>query len=90
MEQKNQEPEMDAYDREEQCRKAIRTVGRAVFMRLLVTALLIFILVGTGLQGWVIGLIVFVLIINLAGMLPLVQELKKQRRQLKAILAEEE
>ena len=90
MEQKNQEPEMDAYDREEQCRKAIRTAGRAVFMRLLVTALLIFILVGTGLQGWVIGLIVFVLIINLAGMLPLVQELKKQRRQLKAILAEEE
>lgn len=90
MEQKNQEPEMDAYDREEQCRKAIRTVGRAVFMRLLVTALLLFILVGTGLQGWVIGLMVFVLIINLAGMLPLVQELKKQRSLLKEILAEEE
>lgn len=90
MEQKNQEPEMDAYDREEQCRKAIRTVGRAVFMRLLVTALLLFVLVGTGLQGWVIGLMVFVLIINLAGMLPLVQELKKQRSLLKEILAEEE
>ena len=81
---------MDAYDREEQCRKAIRTVGRAVFMRLLVTALLLFALVGTGLQGWVIGLMVFVLIINLAGMLPLVQELKKQRSLLKEILAEEE
>lgn len=90
MEQKNQGPEMDAYDREEQCRKAIRTVGRAVFMRLLVTALLLFVLVGTGLQGWVIGLMVFVLIINLAGMLPLVQELKKQRSLLKEILAEEE
>ena len=90
MEQKNQEPEMDAYDREEQCRKTIRTVGRAAFMRLLVTALLLFVLVGTGLQGWVIGLMVFVLIINLAGMLPLVQELKKQRSLLKEILAEEE
>lgn len=90
-EEKNvSKPEMDAYDREEQCRKTIRTVGRAAFMRLLVTALLLFILVGTGLQGWVIGLMVFVLIINLAGMLPLVQELKKQRSLLKEILAEEE
>lgn len=83
-------PEMDAYDREEQCRKAIRTVSRAVFMRLVVTALLIFVLVGTGMQLWVIGMMVFVLIINLAGMLPLVQELKKQRKILKEILAEEE
>ena len=53
-------------------------------------SLLLFILVGTGLQGWVIGLMVFVLSINLAGMLPLVQELKKQRSRLKEILAEEE
>lgn len=45
---------------------------------------------GTGMQLWVIGMMVFVLIINLAGMLPLVQELKKQRRILKEILAEEE
>ena len=84
-----QEPETDVYDREEQCRKAIRTVGRAVFMRLIVTALLIFILVDTGMRGWVIGLIVFVMIINLAGLLPLVQELKKQRQRLKTIMAEE-
>ena len=64
-EEKNvSKPEMDAYDREEQCRKTIRTVGRAAFMRLLVTALLLFILVGAGLQGWVIGLMVFVLIIS--------------------------
>ena len=72
-------PEPDIYDREDQCRKAIRTVGKAVFMRLLVTALLIFVLIGNGMQGWVIGLIVFVLIINLTGMLPLVQELRKQK-----------
>ena len=70
-------PEPDIYDREDQCRKAIRTVGKAVFMRLLVTALLVFVLIGNGMQGWVIGLIVFVLIINLTGMLPLVQELHK-------------
>jgi len=59
-------------------------------MRLLVTALLIFVLIGNGMQGWVIGLIVFVLIINLTGMLPLVQELRKQRKLLKKILDEEE
>ena len=74
-------PEPDIYDREDQCRKAIRTVGKAVFMRLLVTALLVFVLIGNGMQGWVIGLIVFVLIINLTGMLPLVQELRKQRKR---------
>lgn len=90
MEQENTTPEMDAYDREEQCRKVLRTVGKAIFMRLLVTALLIFILIGTGMQVWVIGMMVFVLIINLAGMLPLVQEWKKQRKLLKEILAEEE
>lgn len=87
-EKMTQEP--DIYDRENQCRKAIRTVGKAVFMRLLVTALLIFVLIGNGMQGWVIGLIVFVLIINLTGMLPLVQELRKQRKLLKEILDEEE
>ena len=83
-------PEADIYDREDQCRKAIRTVGTAAFMRLLVTALLIFVLIGNGMQGWVIGLIVFVLIINLTGMLPLVHELRKQRKLLKEILDEEE
>ena len=41
-------------------------------------------------QGWAIGLIVFVLIINLTGMLPLVQELRKQRKLLKEILDQEE
>lgn len=83
-------PETDIYDREDQCRKAIRTVGKAAFMRLLVTALLVFVLIGNGMQGWVVGLIVFVLIINLTGMLPLVQELRKQRKLLKEILDQEE
>lgn len=90
MADENLTPEPDIYDREDQCRKSIRTVGKAVFMRLFVTALLIFVLIGNGMQGWVIGLIVFVLIINLTGMLPLVQELRKQRKLLKEILDEAE
>ena len=50
-------PEPDIYDREDQCRKAIRTVGKAVFMRLLVTALLIFVLIGNGmLTGYFLSL----------------------------------
>ena len=56
----------------------------------LVTALLVFVLIGNGMRGWVVGLIVFVLIINLIGMLPLVQELRKQRKLLKEILDQEE
>ena len=90
MADENLPPEPDIYDRGDQCRKAIRTVGKAVFMRLLVTALLVFVLIGNGMQGWVVGLIVFVLIINLTGMLPLVQELRKQRKLLKEILDQEE
>ena len=90
MDEEKISPESDAFDREEQCRKVIRTVGKAVVMRLVVTALLIFVLVGTGMQSWMIGMIALVLIINLTGMLPLVQELRKQRRLLKDILAEEE
>ena len=90
MDEEAKTPETDIYDREDKCRKAIRTVGKAVFMRLVVAALLIFILAGTGMEGWVIGLMVFVMVINLAGMLTLLQELKKQRQTLKDILAEEE
>ena len=51
---------------------------------------MVFVLIGNGMQGWVVGLIVFVLIINLTGMLPLVQELRKQRKLLKEILDQEE
>ncbi len=90
MDEERKNPETDVYDREEQCRKAIRTVGKAIFMRLAVTALLIFILVGTGMEAWVIGMMVFVMIINLASLLPLLRELKKQRKALKEILTEEE
>ena len=87
-------PEPDIYDREDQCRKAIRTVGKAVFMRRLCGRScgfgIFFVLIGNGMQGWVIGLIVFVLVINLTGMLPLVHELRKQRKLLKEILDGEE
>lgn len=89
MEQENLTPEMDSFEREERCRKAIRTVSKAILMRLFVTVILVWALLQTSLELWVIGLMAFVLIINLSGLLPLGAELKKQRKELKEILTEE-
>ena len=90
MEKENLPPEEDSFEREERCRKAIKTVGKAIFMRLFVTAILIWAVLQANMELWVIGLMAFVLIINLTGLLPLISELKKRRKELKAIIAEEE
>lgn len=90
MEKENLPPEEDSFEREERCRKAIKTVRKAIFMRLLVTAILIRAVLQAHMELWVIGLMAFVLIINLTGLLPLISELKKRRKELKAIIAEEE
>ena len=90
MENQNPTPPMDSFEREERCRKAIKTVSKAIFMRLFVTAILIWAVLQTGMRLWVLGLMVFVMIINLTGMLPLVSELKKRRKELNDIIAEEE
>lgn len=78
--------EEELMDREEQCRKSIKTVGKAIFMRLFVTGLLIFVVFRAGMELWVLGLMVFVLIINLSGLMPLGLELRKKCRELKEIL----
>ena len=80
----------ELFDREEKCQKAIRTVRKAVFMRLLVTALLLWIAFGSHMDLWAVGLIVLVLLINLTGMLPLIAEWKKQRRILNELIEMEE
>ena len=80
----------DLWQQEERCRKVLRTVGRAMAMRLFVTAVLIFAMVRTAMEGWVIGLMALVLVINLAGALPLLSEWKKQRKLLKDIIAQDE
>lgn len=83
-------PEDDAFAREERCEKAIKTVSKAIFMRLAVTVILIWAILQTSMEMWVIGLIAFVLIINFSGILPLASELKKRRKELKEIIAEDE
>lgn len=82
--------EDDLLAREEQCRKALKTVGKAIFMRLFVTAILVWAVVGTRMDAWVIGLMALVLLINLTGLLPLAGEWKKQRLTLKDILSQYE
>ena len=86
MENENLLSEEELMEREERCRKSIKTVGKAVFMRLFVSGLLIWVALQTGMELWVIGMLAVVLIINLSGMLPLTAELRKQRRLLKEIM----
>lgn len=82
--------EDELMEREEKCRKTIKTVGRAIVMRLFITVLLVWALVQTDLQLWVAGLMAFVLLINGAGALPLVTELKARLRELREILSQYE
>ena len=84
-----QEP-ADLPEREERCQKAMRTVGKALFMRAVICALLIFIVISSIRQLWVAGLILLVLMINVTGTLPLIAELKKRRAEWKQLLSEEE
>lgn len=72
--------------REDKCRKAIKTVGKAVFMRLFVTAILIWAVMQTEMEHWVLGLMALVLVVNISGMLPLCAEMKNRRRELKEIM----
>ena len=80
----------DLAEREERCQKALRTVGKAIFMRAVICVLLIFIVFSSIRQLWVAGLILLVLVINITGTLPLIAELKKRRAEWKRLLEEEE
>lgn len=77
-------------EQEENCRKSLKTLRKALFMRLLVTAVLIWAMISAPMELWVIGLMLLVLGIDLAGTLPLVTEWKKQRGRLKSILSQYE
>lgn len=90
MENESLTSEMDLLEREEQCRKALKTVTKAIFMRLFVSAILVWAALQAGKELWIIGMMALVLVINLVGILPLWSEWKKQRRILKDIIAEYE
>ncbi len=88
----NLEPnaEGDLPEREERCQKAMRAVTKAIFMRLVICGLLIWVVLHTTAELWVAGLMLLVLLINATGILPLFAELKKRRAEWKCLLEEEE
>lgn len=86
MQQENRSSEDLLMEREEKCRKARKSVSKAIFMRLFVTGLLLWVLFQTAMELWVLGLMAFVLLINVSGLLPLVTELRKRNRELKEIM----
>lgn len=85
----DREPE-DLLEREERCQKAMKTVGKAIFMRVVICGLLTWVIISSVREIWVAGLILLVLLINVTGSLPLIAELKKRRAEWKQLLAEEE
>ena len=81
--------ERDLSEREDRCQKALRTVTKAIVMRLIICGILIWVILSSGLELWVSGLLVLVMLINLTGILPLVGELKKRRKEWRSLLEEE-
>lgn len=82
--------EMVILEREERCEKAIKTLSKAIIMRLFVTAVLVWAAFRTEMELWVMGLMGLVMLINLSGLLPLYQEWKRRRSERKQIIAEYE
>lgn len=80
----------ELFAQEEKCQKAIRTVRRAVLMRLVVTAVLVWAMILSAGEALAIGLLLLALVLNLTSALPLVAEWKKQHARLKELIAMEE
>ena len=79
----------ELYEQEEACQKAIRTVRKAMFMRLVVTGLMIWVVATNPVQKWSWGLAAFVLLINTLGTLPLWQEYRRQKQKWKLLIQQE-
>ena len=63
--------DMDPYDREERCRKTIRTLLRAIVVRIAAGVLLAVAVVRAGVSSVALGLTGFALLLILAGLFPL-------------------
>ena len=83
-------PAEDIYAREEQCQKAIRTVRKAILMRFVVAVLMVWVVCSNPSQIWAWGIMAFVLLTDVIGAIPLVNELKRQKRLLAELIAQEE
>lgn len=77
------------FEQEERCLKAKKVVARACIMRLAVSVVLVVILLLGQRSMLLWGLIGLVLVINLAGLLPLLREWRKQSRKYKRLCDQE-
>lgn len=84
------EPDMDVFQREERCRKVIKNVRKAIVIRLVVVALVIFAFTRTAMSPWLVGLMLLVVVITLSALPPLLKELKARRAELKTLMESEE
>jgi len=86
----NPAEECSLIERQERCSRAIKTLIKAIVMRLLICALLIWVVIRSDVDLWVTGLLILVMVINMTGAFPLAAELKKRRQEWKVLLSEEE
>ncbi len=82
--------EMDDFQREERCRRVIKNIRKAIAMRLAVVVLVVYGFTRTQVTGWLVGLLLFVVVITLSALPPLLKELKARRAELKTLLESEE
>ena len=86
MRQETRSSEMDILEREERCRRALKTVSKAIIMRFLVLGILAWAALRNSMAIGVVCILSLAGILNLAGILTLWAEWKKQR----GILAEDD
>ena len=90
MENENLTPEEDVYDREDRCRRVIKNVTKAIVMRLVVVALVIWAFTRAETNPWLIGLMLLVVLITVSSLPILLKELNARRKELKALIESEE
>lgn len=81
--------DLDLLERQERCQKALRAVGKAIVMRLFICVLLAFIVFRSGMELWVVAMLILVMFINVTGILPLAAEWRNRRQEWKILLDEE-
>lgn len=90
MDNENLTPEEDVYEREERCRRVIKNVTKAIVMRLVVVALVIWAFTRAEANPWLIGLLLLVVLITVSSLPILLKELNARRKELKALIESEE
>ena len=81
--------DMDPYDREERCRKTIRTLLKAIVMRVAAGVLLAVAVIRANAAPIALCLTGFAMLLILSGLIPLTREWTKQRGLLKECLAQQ-